>query len=319
MMIGRNGAISITILAWKCCALFPGLPRNLRERVRLAVLQSWIDDTGKSGNDATFTLAGFVGRIKTWAAFADEWTDVLGLKSPRPLEYFKSYEAYGLRNQFKGWTTTERDKRVAALARVVIKFLAIPSACGRSFSIPYGDYNEVLAASFNPTNKQFNKHRNPFALGFVNNMGILLDEAYRRPERESIHLLFDEGIDRKHVLEAEYKGFIAEVAKYRPDHYKLLNNKTAEFRNDKCNPPLQAADLLAWHTRLFLEATGRGETYEDKTWRLFMENIDIEHFSFTKDDLLDVRENALKLQTTRLEQIAKSPDPNAALQRFKLS
>jgi hypothetical protein len=201
-------------------ALVSGLPRAVRKKVSLLVLQSWIDDTGKDARASMFTLAGFIARIKIWAAFADEWTSILN-KAPR-LDYFKSYEAQHRCGQFAGWNKTDRDKRVKDLSQVIVKYLAVPSACARSFSIPIKDYEEILAQSLYAQNAKLHPHRNPFYLGFIATIAVLLEEAYSRSVRESIHLLFDNGIDRKALLEDAYKKFIAVIEKERPGHYSLL-------------------------------------------------------------------------------------------------
>jgi hypothetical protein len=281
------------------------------------VLQSWVDDTGKANRFGLFTLAGFVARVRNWAAFTDEWRRLLHLKNPTPLEYFRAYEAHHRCDQFEGWTAADRDERVEKLARVILKYVSKDPGCGVSFSIPHQEYQTILASKLSSENPKLRPHRNPFYLAFVSMVGELLVEAVIRNER--IHLLFDEGIDNKSLLEEGYRDFVANLEKEQPLHFRLLHNKTAEFRDDKCEPPLQAADLLAWHKRLDLAAKQNGSVYTDPIWLLLSKHIRIRDCSYDADELRGIRNRVDSLQKEQFEQIAKSPDPKAAMKRFKKS
>lgn len=300
-------------------ALVSGTPREARNRTSLFVMQSWVDDTGKADRKGLFTLAGFIAPVKNWAAFSDEWKDVLHLKTPRPIDYFKAYEANRLTEQFFHWKTEDRDKRVEQLARVLIKYVGAGHGIGISVSVPYEHFDEVLASALSQENPNLGPHRNPFYLGFINIVGAILEYALRGSTREQIHLLFDEGIDKKDLLIDGYAGFLDEIKKIRSGLYDLIVNKAPEFRNDKCNPPLQAADLLAWHKRLDLAAKQKGSSYNNPVWKLLNEGIEIQDHHVTRDEMIGIRELVNTLQKKRLEQIAKSPDPEAALKRFKKS
>ena len=61
----------------------------------------------------------------------------------------------------------------------------------------------------------------------------------------------------------------------------LLQAKKPEYRDDKLNPPLQAADLLAWHLRRMCFEVSRGATcYDDPIWLELHNNSGIKYWDF---------------------------------------
>jgi hypothetical protein len=49
-------------------ALVSGMPKALRDRSGLIVLQAWFDDSGKEGiaQSPVYLLAGYSARVKVW-------------------------------------------------------------------------------------------------------------------------------------------------------------------------------------------------------------------------------------------------------------
>ncbi len=88
------------------------------------MMEAYADDSG-TGDPPVFLLAGFVGRAERWAEFSERWIEALRGR-PR-LKYFKMKEAAALEGQFKGWSESDRDKRLATLVDIIkdYGFLAV--------------------------------------------------------------------------------------------------------------------------------------------------------------------------------------------------
>jgi hypothetical protein len=64
-------------------------------------------------------LAGYAQKAPLWAAFSDAWDSEL--KKPPAIEYCKMSEAESLKEQFLGWSTRQRNNKLASLANIIVK------------------------------------------------------------------------------------------------------------------------------------------------------------------------------------------------------
>jgi Protein of unknown function (DUF3800) len=272
-------------------ALVSGLPKHLRDRTSVVMMQAYFDDTGKSGHDPFFILAGFKARAKNWAAFSDAWQQILD-KKPK-LKYIKAYEAYHLKDktsQFFGWSEKDRDVRLCACAKVLQKYVKF----GITFSIPTDDYHAVFDWISGLPHPNYRAFKNPFFLAFLALTGVLIHSHADSRTRERIEILADEGIDNKKRLQRGYEEFVKVIQRQSRDTFNLLVNKEARFANDECVGPLQGADLLAWHYRQDLEAKLKGLSYLDPVW-LELKKIDRHNFGYDKTRLTALLEEAVLL------------------------
>jgi len=264
-----------------CMSIFglvSGLPRRERNRMAIAMMQAYFDDTGKSGSDPIFILAGFKARAKNWAALSDAWQVALD-KKPK-LKFLKARDAYNLKDkksQFFGWSEKERDKRLVEFAKIVKRYVSV----GMTFSIPNDDFHLVFDWISNLPHPNYRTVKNPFFLAFLALTGVLLHRHAESRTRELLEILFDEGIDSTKRLKRGYEGFVEVVRRESPDIYDLLVNKEARFADDKIVRPLQASDLLAWHYKKYSEATINGLKYADPVW-LELETVNRENFGYNK-------------------------------------
>ena len=232
-------------------------------------LEAYIDDSGR-GQGSVFVLAGLVSSAERWASFAEEWQAILDdpcEDGRRKLAYFKCFEAMGLQKQFDGWTEEERDscllRLVPIVERAVIRRLHI--------SIPMKHFNAIVK------NRISRDLDNPYLLAFWSVMSRwwFMTEEEVRDLREPIDFIFDEQQGRER-REAE-RGYTLFRSK-TPLEYRPLIGKAPIFRDDKQFLPLQAADLLAWHTRKVLDLKRRtGRDYDTETWRRLMAISAIAH------------------------------------------
>ena len=59
-------------------ALTCGLPKRLRERTMLCMMQAFADESDKGSMvDGVLTISGYVGFCSKWETFTDEWMTVI--------------------------------------------------------------------------------------------------------------------------------------------------------------------------------------------------------------------------------------------------
>lgn len=235
-----------------------GLPL-VRRRVRyLMALEAYIDDAGR-GHRRVFCLAGFLAQAERWGSFVESWQALLDHPSETPeraaLAYFKTHEAMSLTTQFAGWETAERDaflgRAVAILTEMAPTRLAI--------SIPVKHYKRIVAGRI------AKGADTPYQLAFWSILsGFMFGIGGPALTPEPIDFIFDNqtGRDRR---EAE-QGYIL-FRRMAPLAWRQYLPSRPKFEDDKQFLPLQAADLLAWHTSAapsLYRATGR--TYDTLVW-----------------------------------------------------
>jgi len=199
------------------------------------MLQVFVDDSGRGENpdNPVFVLAGYAGRARNWEAASDDLKRIMR-KKPR-LDYLKGKEAAALNGNFSGWTADERDAKLAEMAAVLVKYRMIAISVG----VSYSDFKRILAR---PTGQM----KNPYALVFAHVVIWMLDSTAKKPSRERIELIFDQGvIGRERNINAAYAAMLEHLPKEQMD---LLVGRP-RFENDKYFLPLQMADLFAWHSR----------------------------------------------------------------------
>jgi len=210
------------------------------------VLQVWFDDSGK-GHGPAFVLAGYLADVESWVSFAKRWDSLLkssdnGRKS---LEYVKGYEAFGFRDQFKGWTERERDDRL-------MEFMALIDDCssrGLAIVISHDSFGKILAQPFQP-------FKNPYMFAYALSFSVMLHFAHGNPSKERIELIFDNDVIKRKQAEKAYKEIFRV---YPSDVTALLGRSEPRFEDDKQFNALQASDLLAYCVRARYES---GTKYE---------------------------------------------------------
>jgi len=112
----------------------------------------------------------------------------------------------------------------------------------------------------------------------------MLMSAFKKPSRQSIELIFDEGvIGRERHIQNAYEGLMGFI----PSEMTGLLVGRPRFEDDRKVLPLQMADLLAWHSRRdYYEQTASMGTrrWDAKVW----------------DELRKIQGKALFLRTPEL-------------------
>jgi hypothetical protein len=230
-------------------ALVSGYSRVDRESKILVMLQTYVDDSASEQDDKILLLAGYVQEAKTWSAFSDDWRKVL--ESIPSIKYFHMVEAENLRDEFRGWTPTNRDLKIDALADIIVKYQPWSIEC----SVSRANYQRIIepVAPYNLRYPYF-----PCFYGIV--LHLAQWHAARKQNDPSLDMppvdfIFDEqgAIGVESVL---WYQFIKSIQ--TPIIQSYLGG-TPVFKDDKKILPLQAADLLAWHLRRRKEKRNQNE------------------------------------------------------------
>lgn len=216
-----------------------GLRKDLYLRYGVTVLKSFVDDSGSDGNSDWYVLAGYTGTVDGWDRFDDLWNEVLD-DHPR-IEYFKSSEAESLRpdGQWAGVTVDQRNRKIDRLIGV-IKRCAHRSFCTR---IKQKDYDAIVKGNIPE------KWDSPYYILFVNAIAAAINIERIDGDWDEIDFVFDKDSQHQHRFD---------LILPRLNGMSSLDGRfvNAVRRDEKQFLPLQAADLLAWQTRRFLQHDG---------------------------------------------------------------
>lgn len=197
------------------------------------MLRAYVDDSVSNIGDRRLVLAGLIQSEATWATFDRDWRRVLA-ESPT-ISYFKMAEAQNRRDQFKGFSEKERNRKLYALADVIARH----APWGFHASVSISDYRELVepAAPF--------PMRTPYFLLFY---AILFGVARMHKAlsvNEPCDFIFDQcsGLDKKTL--PMLKDMIASSGGLWGDRI----GDEVRFADDKDEVAIQAADLLAWLIR----------------------------------------------------------------------
>lgn len=272
------------------------------------MFQAWFDDSGKEGKaqSPVYVLAGFSADKSVWEDFADEWQTELN--QPPRLGYLKASDAYNLEGQFgfdkEAQTASEwisvhgrgnvkaRDERLSKFVKIIAKYLRPPESYGLTWMLAHREYEDVIdrlealpTASIKDLAELRQRATNPYYFSFQKVLGqelkIRVAQTLATGAMKRTEILFDEDIDNPANLEDGFRQFIEAVRLDDPRYLSLLQNEKPEYRDDKFNPPLQAADLLAWHLRrMCLEISRGASKYDDPIWLELHENSGIKFWDF---------------------------------------
>jgi hypothetical protein len=171
-----------------------------------------------------------------------------------------------------------RNERLTRFAKIITTHLTPASEShGLTWLAKHSEYNDFVRQLNNvqtatiQDREDLEKIKNPYYVSFQEVLGqelkLRVIEWLRTRQNEQIEILFDEGIDDPDRLEAAFKDFVTVVRLGPVPAIDYLQNKRAEFRDDKKNLALQASDLLAWHMRRLCYDIWKGnERGDDPVW-----------------------------------------------------
>ncbi|SEK05313.1 Protein of unknown function [Sphingobium sp. AP50] len=197
------------------------------------MLRAYIDDSVSNTGDRRLVLAALIQREATWAAFEVDWQRALA--EPPAIAYFKMAEAQNRRDQFKGFSEKERNRKVHALANIVARH----APWGFHASVSTTDYRELVE----PT-APFPMRTPYFLLFYAIAFGVArMHEALSISE--PCDFIFDQlsGLDKKTL------PMLNDMIATSGGSWGSQISGSVRFADDKDEVAIQASDLLAWLIR----------------------------------------------------------------------
>lgn len=225
--------------------LVSGFSPKARNARWLMFLQAYLDDSGM-GQPPVSVMAGFVAPAEKWAAFSNEWQQILDMRPS--IAYLKMSEAEACTGEFAHWSAERRDERVALFFSVIEKYASFAIAS----AVPHDMYQKIFQGC---VSKEFQYLEYPYFLLFFGIVTSIAQHLVTVGRKEPIDFIFDSQPDQmKRVLNAwDQLGILGDV------RIKPLVTNPPIFRDDKLVVALQAADLHAWWVRRMCDShlTGR--------------------------------------------------------------
>ncbi|WP_334504434.1 DUF3800 domain-containing protein [Bradyrhizobium sp. AZCC 1678] len=203
-------------------------------------MQAYVDDSRSDQGEQRLVLAGYINTAERWSRFSNAWYAELR-RSPS-IDYFKMVEAAGLRGQFGGWSTVDRDNKVEDLARIIRHWepASIHSSVSQKLVAeivkPVAPYGMASAYSFG-----FEAIMIPLAI-------------HQSKQKDLMQVPIDFIFDHQEGLGDAAKLLYQSIRARQPRAVQKVLSVEPVFRDDKLIMPLQAADMLAWHIRKHFES-----------------------------------------------------------------
>jgi hypothetical protein len=206
----------------------------------VGVYKCFVDDSKDSQQAKMLVCAGWIGERNDWMAFCKRWNNRL---TQDGIGYFKTSEYKMLKGEFEKFRSLTAPAGREAAREIRNDLLAIISSYEHIYSVGVCiPMDEWCTVSSRPEAKDILGHPYHRAIESVwfqtVKRGFRTIHTHRHSVVQFVH---DEGPDSEELLSL-YGAF------------KRLNPKTAKYLagfaclDDKLNPPLQAADLIANHT-----------------------------------------------------------------------
>lgn len=206
----------------------------------ISVFAFYGDDSGSAKRDKFCVVAGYLATTRTW--FYDietPWTRVLENKPG--IEYFKSYECETLTKQFARFCRTEADLKRDALVNIIAALAPTDQILEFSSVVARTDYETAV------TGKLRDAYPDPYYL-CVHGVVSLIARAYLRsvkyPATRRVAYVFDNQSNLQGRMSKQYNS----VRDTAPEPMARTMGSLS-FDDDRRCPPLQVADLIAWHIR----------------------------------------------------------------------
>ena len=199
--------------------------------MKFLVFQAYIDDSGDKDEAAkVFVLAGYIAPAENWAAFSDEWQELLNMDSPHyaKLSYFKMAEMRSSEGRLQqcSWFYRVIEKHITAAISCVIPVQDLIKAVR---SVDWPSYVNNISAL-----------ENPYFAAFKAITNILAQHQEKLRITEPVDFIFDDNHEKRHTIAA----WDLQKLSATPEVRNLMGS-TPIYMDDKKVLPLQAADLYA--------------------------------------------------------------------------
>jgi uncharacterized protein DUF3800 len=207
----------------------------------MAVLQAYLDESGRGQESAAYVVAGFIAPVEAWLKFGHIWQ--AELDRPPPIRVLKA--RLGMHDSYP--------ERIDEFVKVIRGHVSFRTR----ITIPHRHYIKTFKGK---VDKRFD---NPFWVPTYSAIMVTLRFLAVRGITEKVNFIFDNAKTKEKKLIRSgwdfYKTFAAR-------EIKPLIGDEPDFRADDTVLPLQAADMYAWHARQHALALSRGDTYKHPVW-----------------------------------------------------
>lgn len=213
-----------------------GYPEAVRQKRKILLIQACFDESGVLGTDRIMAFGGFLANADYWSSFAARWSEELS--AVPVLRSFKMNAAARLDDDFRLWSSPERNEKIARLVGVLTE---PPPWLSMTCTIDIQAHKDAGFA------KPF---RDPYFLGCYHIIQAVCQEVLASGSQEDIEIIFD-----THLIFAprvnQWYDFIGRMWAAQKDTAALaaILPPSPVFRCDDKFVPLQAGDMLAWLAR----------------------------------------------------------------------
>jgi Protein of unknown function (DUF3800) len=227
-------------------------------RCRLLLnLKAYIDESGKS-DPPVFVMAGFIARAEQWAAFNDEWREILDM--PPRIEAFHAADS--------AWSKDR--KRFIALMSVIRRHVMT----GIAVTVFHDDYQAALGRRISA------RMDRPYFLMYQAIMALAFQWEVENGLNEKIDFIFDEQFEESDFLQSKF----SELISVAPPGVKERFGNRPIHADDKKILSLQAADILAWSLRRLGQSAVEGRP-ADVVLTKFINSIPFRRVHWDRDRL----------------------------------
>ena len=203
-------------------------------------------DESIDATTGTLVLAGYIASKRSWEAFSAEWAELLrpfGTLSKDGSYHFKMADMAQNRERMARLPVFLKtiERHVLGWLSISLNAMDLKRACARVQvptralgSIDWGGYSNPQFIAMRCLLDSFHLHRNRF--------------AHAIPLKRPVDFIFDQRPEAKAIM-AMWDSYLAA----RPPEIRELYGLQPRFVDDSKHLPLQAADLLAWWARKWVD------------------------------------------------------------------
>lgn len=231
---------------WK---LVSGYPDLIARDMPMAMLQAYIDDSGKEKDSFSQVLAGYLSTAEKWAAFSNEWQVIL---DGFGIEQFHMVDAFRMSKEYRKLGTLKRNQLIFDLIACINRHVERAFV----FSMDLSAHRHWFARKEAPGIIAFR----PYRIGFHSIYTKICRYVYLKKFDSELQIFFEEqGGESKDKI---FKSM--ETLRDVADNYGHANmNMPSPNFVPKNVLPIQAADLLAWLCRRENHNYRKGKPYSE--------------------------------------------------------
>jgi hypothetical protein len=242
-------------------ALVSGYAPQERSRRQLAMLQAFIDDSGKAG--PVFVAGGFVSSVAQWESFAAEWQAALLLQPEIPVFKMREAMARPPQGAFRSFSEEQIEHRLNIMVDIINKYTEHAVIC----SIEYEAYSEHMSGIAKTLDT-------PYFMGYYSTMYSVLRSYYLSGGKDKINFIFDM---EHRTLATELMMMWDLLKKSGEPFIRRRLGSPPQWEDDAVVLPLQAADMLVWCMRRSIANSIAGLKPEENPGAKFLERLKVKN------------------------------------------